>query len=171
MTTRSSSRAEFGLPSNADRARHADHVLAVGWVTCSNDVEVGVELSHGVVAAPGRNSVLHRDCCTVEIDLVHSRVRGRVSGTGAPLITVTPVDYDGSRTRRARSPQRPANQPCSTRSHQLTVARPLTRRPVLDNRRSRHASNDAPSWPSDHRDRTPSMLSGLRSAAETASDH
>jgi len=53
-----------------------------------------------------------------------------------------------------KSPQRPAHQPCSTRSPQPTVTRPRTRRPVLDNRRSRHASNDAPSWRSDHRDRT-----------------
>jgi len=86
---------------------------------------------------PAGTPVLHRDCCTVDIDLAHSRIRGRVSGTSAPLISVTPMDYDRSRTRPARSPQRPAHQPCSTRSHQPTMTRPLTRRPILDNRRSR----------------------------------
>jgi len=56
---------------------------------------------------PAGTLVLHRDCCTVDIDLVHSRVRGRVSGTGAPLNSVTPRDFGCVREQQDhRSDQR-----------------------------------------------------------------
>ena len=52
-------------------ARHADHVLVVGWVRCSNDVEGGVELSHGVVAAMdlGHDGAELLGACCVEHSL------------------------------------------------------------------------------------------------------